>query len=195
MRTIVLIGMMLMIWVGNVVQGQGTVNFNTRVFPDIDVKVFHWDGITPLAGEGFTAQLFGGMLGAPENSLMPLDPVTGFLTGTDAGYVVPVGAVEVPGIAEGGSASLMLRVWENQGQQISNYDQARMQGVFHGQSAIFDVAWLGGNVHEPANLTGLQSFALIPEPRVLWCLVLGLGLLGLRKGRKAGDREGMDRIS
>jgi hypothetical protein len=195
MRATLWFGLMSAFLLGKAVQGQGTVNFNTRVIPDVDVKVFHWDGITPLAGDGFTAQLFGGMLGAGENSLAPLYPVTGFLTGSDAGYVVPVEAVEIPGIAEGGSASLMLRVWENQGQQISTYDQARMQGVFHGQSAIFDVAWLGGGVHEPANLTGLQSFALIPEPRVVWYLVVGLGLLGLRKGREAGDRLRIDGIS
>jgi hypothetical protein len=174
------VGIILALLSLNVVLGQGTIYSNTRLPPGIDAKVFQWDGITPLAGDGYTAQLFGGMVGSSQNSLMPLFPVTGFLTGADAGYVVPVGEVAIPGIPEGDSASLMLRVWDNQGQQISTFEQALLAGVFHGQSAIFDVAWLGGDVLPPANLTGLQSFALIPEPGAVWLFALGLGLLGLR---------------
>jgi hypothetical protein len=173
----------------NAVWAQGTVHFNTRVNPGVDVKVYHMGGITPLAGDGFTAQLFGGPVGSSESSLMPLYPVTGFLTGADAGYVVPVASVEVPGIPEGGSASVLLRVWENQGQQISTYEEALTQGVFHGQSAIIDIAWLGGDVLPPATLTGLQSFALIPEPQGLFWLALGFSLLALRKARAAGRSE------
>jgi hypothetical protein len=180
MKIKVILGTVAAALVINTACGQGTIYFNTRVPPEIDVRVFHWDGVTPLAGDGYTAQLYGGMVGASQNSLMPLYPVTGFLTGADAGYVVPVDKVAIPGIPEGDSASLMLRVWDNQGQQISTFEQALLAGGFHGQSAIFDVAWLGGSLLPPANLTGLQSFALIPEPGAVWLFALGLGLLGLR---------------
>lgn len=173
----------------NGVVGQGTIHFSTRVNPEIDVKVYHMDGITPLAGDGFTAQLFGGPVGSSESSLMPLFPHTVFLTGVDAGYVVPVTSVEVPGIPEGGSASVLLRVWENKGQQISTYQEALTQGAFHGQSAIIDIAWLGGDILPPANLTGLQSFALIPEPQGLSWLALGFGFFGLHMARAAKCRR------
>jgi hypothetical protein len=189
MKIKVILGTVAAALVINAALGQGTLNFNTRVPPDIDVKIFQWDGVTPLAGDGYTAQLYGGIIGGSGNSLMPLFPVTGFLTGADAGYVVPVGEVAIPGIPEGDSASLLLRVWDNQGQQISTFEQALLAGVFHGQSAIFDVAWLGGSVLPPANLTGLQSFALIPEPRAGWLIGLGLVLVGLRGARRSRSLE------
>src|SRR5438094_776553 len=117
----VVAGMMMSI----LAYGQGTVNFSTRVIPDIDIKIFDIDGVTPLAGTGFTAQLFGGVAGITDaNSLTPLTPTTVFRTGAAAGYVVPAGAVAVTGVGENGVATLQLRAWNNMGGTITSYAQA-----------------------------------------------------------------------
>jgi hypothetical protein len=167
--------------------GQGTILFDTSPAAGINVRIFQPNNITPLAGAGYTAQVLGGQLGAPEASLTPLLPSTTFLSGAEAGYVVPV-IVELPGIPEGGAASLLLRVWANGGSQIGSFEEAQLQGVLHGQSAIFDVVGLGGSTLPPVHLIGLQSFTLIPEPLALWWLALLALMVFLWQGQKAAEK-------
>ena len=161
---------------------QGTVNFNTRVIPDVDVKVFDVDGTTPLAGTGFTAQLFGGIQGTAESSLAALVPTTAFRTGAGAGYVVPPASpVPVPGVPENGTATLELRVWDNMGGTITSYAQAVTAGGKYGTSNLFDVGPLGGVLTTPANLKGLTFWPMIPEPSTIALGILGAAALLLRR--------------
>lgn len=159
---------------------QGTVNFTTRAIPDVDVKVFEADGTTPLAGTGFTAQLYGGAAGAAESELVPLTPTTTFRTGNGAGYVTPAGSVAVPGVPEGGTATLQLRVWDNAGGTITSFDAANTYGM----SPLFTVSTLGGVLTTPPNLIGLQSFNLVPEPSTILLGVLGAAALLVARRRK-----------
>ncbi|PYJ96869.1 MAG: hypothetical protein DME23_18465 [Verrucomicrobia bacterium] len=161
---------------------QGTVNFNTRVIPDVDVKVFDVDGTTPLAGTGFTAQLFGGPQGTATNSLAPIVPTAAFRTGAGAGYIVPTGNVPVAGVLENGTATLQLRVWDNMGGTITSYAQAVTSNAKHGASNAFDLGPLGGTLTTPPNLKGLLTFNLVvPEPSTIALGILGAAALLLRR--------------
>lgn len=167
--------------------GQGTVYFNTRVVADdVVVQVFMPDGVTPLEGTGYTAQLFGGAVGTAANALTPLVPTTGFRTGAGAGFTVTVGTgIPVPGVPEGGTATIQMRVWENAGGTITSYADALSAGVMYGESNLIDVAGLGGILTTPPSLVGLQSFNLVPEPTTYALLALGAGALLFRRRKTA----------
>jgi len=160
--------------------GQGQVNFNTRVIPDVDIKV-------PLStggfaeGTDFTAQLFGGPVGTAENALTPLTPTTTFRSGNAAGYVTPAGAVTVPGVAEGAPAALQLRVWATSGQYAGGgtFDTS----LASGKSAVFTSPNLGGTLTTPPNLVGLTAFTVtvVPEPTTIALGLLGAAALLLRR--------------
>jgi hypothetical protein len=174
---------------GSFAFAQGTVNFNTRVVPDVVAQVFMPDGTTPIAGDGFTAQLFGGPAGTAEASLAPMTPTTVFRTGAGAGFVVAAGSAAVPGAPGGGSATLQLRVWENLGGTVTSYAQAASGGLLHGSSELFTVANLGDLTASPPttppNLIGLQSFSLIPEPSTYALLALGAAAFLFRRRKTA----------
>jgi hypothetical protein len=159
--------------------GQGTVNFNTRVVPEVEARVFNVDGTSPLAGTQFTAQLWGGP--SPDN-LQPIPTVTTFRTGAGAGFVTPAGEVAVPGVAGGGTAHLQLRAWDNT--TGATWETAGLKGA----SPTFTVSGLGnpGAVPPtpPPNLVGLQSFALVPEPSTIALAVLGAVALFLRRRKQ-----------
>jgi len=160
--------------------GQGSVNFNTRVIPDVDVKI-------PLStggfaeGTDFTAQLYGGPAGSAEGALVALTPTTNFRTGNAAGYVVPAGAVTVPGVAEGSPAALQLRVWASGGQFAGGgtFDTS----LAAGKSAIITSPNLGGTLTTPPNLIGLTAFTVqvVPEPTTIALGLLGAAALLIRR--------------
>jgi hypothetical protein len=152
---------------------QGQVTFNNRVTPLVDARVTFADGSGGV-GAGFTAQLFGG---ADASSLTALSPSTTFRTSSAAaqGYVNGV-VVDVPGIAAGAKATLVMRV----------FDTASNTKV--GESAPITIT-LGGGTLPPANLEGLQPFTvsgaggppLVPEPSTIALAALGVGVLLLRR--------------
>lgn len=151
---------------------QGQVTFNNRVTPLVDARVTFADGSGGV-GAGFTAQLFGG---ADASSLTALSPSTTFRTSSAAaqGYVNGV-VVDVPGIAAGAKATLVMRVFDSGNAQV-------------GQSAPITIT-LGGGTLPPANLEGLQPFTvsgaggppLVPEPSTIALAALGVGVLLLRR--------------
>jgi hypothetical protein len=149
--------------------GQGTINFNNLVSAaGINAPVFKPDGTTGAgAGAGANAQLFllaGGVYTA-------LTPATTFRTspaGPAQGYVVaPATAVTVPGVAGGAQATVVLRAWEGAG----TYDAAAIRG--ESSPITITLGGAGAPPSLPANLVGLTSFSMVPEPSTL-----ALGLLG-----------------
>ena len=89
------------------------------------------------------------------------------------GYVNGVGVV-VPGIAPGGKATVVMRVFDSANTQV-------------GQSGAITIT-LGGGVLTPANLEGMQPFTIssgggvvIPEPSTIALAALGIGALLLRR--------------
>jgi hypothetical protein len=80
---------------------------------------------------------------------------------------------------------VQLRAWEASGG--STYEAALAAGVRTGTGNVFSVGPLGGN--DPGggppftdpNLTGFQSFALVPEPSTIALGLLGAAALLLRR--------------
>jgi hypothetical protein len=153
---------------------QGQITFNNRVSGVVDARVTFSDG--PNIGQGvaagYTAQLFGG---ADANSLAALIPATTFRTSSAAaqGYVNGV-TVDVPGIASGAKATVVMRVFDATSTKV-------------GESAPI-VITLGGGLAVPANLEGMQAFTvtsgstpIIPEPSTIALAALGVGALLLRR--------------
>jgi len=151
---------------------QGQVTFNNRVSPIVDARVTFADGSGGV-GQGFTAQLFGS---ADGNNLAALSPSTTFRTSSAAaqGYVNGV-VVDVPGIAAGAKATLVMRVFDSSNANV-------------GESKPFTIT-LGGGTLPPANLEGLQPFTVsgaggppvVPEPSTIALAALGVGVLLLRR--------------
>jgi hypothetical protein len=153
---------------------QGQITFNNRVAGVVDARVTFADGANAGqgVGAGYTAQLFGG---ADANTLSALSPSTTFRTSSAAaqGYVNGV-VVDVPGIAPGLKATVVMRVFDSGNAQV-------------GQSAPISIT-LGGGTLPPANLEGLQAFTVtgggtpvIPEPSTIALAALGVGALLLRR--------------
>lgn len=164
---------------------QGTVNFTTRIPGVVDV-VFTDTADAKLSGTGYTAQLYGGPAGAAESALVPLTPTTTFRTGNGAGYVTPAGSVTVTGVPGGQTASIQIRVWNNNGGAITSFEQALEQG----KSEVYQIANLGdpnasppGVPVDPVGFGTGQTFKtqLIPEPTTIALGVLGAAALFLRR--------------
>jgi hypothetical protein len=149
--------------------GQGTILFNNRVTPQVDAPVSRPDGTG--AGAGVNAQLF---LVTGGSTYTALSPATTFRTTSAAAafYVQqPAAAVTVPGVAAGQSATIVMRAWE--GAVGSSYDTALLRGQSQPITITLGGVPAVGAPIQDAVLTGMQPFALVPEPSTM-----ALGLLG-----------------
>jgi hypothetical protein len=121
-----------------------------------------------LAGSGYTAQLWAAAgAGQAEGSLVAaLGATTSFRTGTAAGFVANITGVLTGVPLDAPSATLQLRVWDNQGGTITSWGQALTAFAFSGKSTLFTVNSIGGNLNPPPFLEGIQSFNIyaVPEP-------------------------------
>jgi uncharacterized delta-60 repeat protein len=105
------------------VLGQGTILLDNRAYGLFDYPISDCRG--PLTGAGWTAQLWGASSGASEEDLEPLLPVTSFRTDAP-GYLVPL-VISAPEL--GGTASVQLRVWDNESGTITQYEEATVRGA------------------------------------------------------------------
>ena len=105
-------------------------------------------------------------------------PVFPFRTGQAAGYIEPVGplgtVVAVP-FDMGGPVYAQLRAWE--AAAGPTYEQAAVAGGKYGFSNFVFVE-PGVAPGPPAQLLGLQSFCLVPEPSPLALLIGAFVVLG-----------------
>lgn len=136
----------------NQLEQSGLVVFNNRISGILDARVLLPDGRG--AGEGWTAQLYGGPVGTAVSALEPLFPTTTFRTSSSrtAGYLNSV-VVAVPGVPPTENANLVLRVFDGESYETSSH---------RGESASVTVS-LGGGVVPPSNLVGLQGFTIIDD--------------------------------
>jgi hypothetical protein len=164
---------------------QGTVNFTTRISGVVDV-IFNDAAGAKLSGTGYTAQLYGGPANAAEGALVALTPTTTFRTGAGAGYVTPGQTVAVPGVPGGQTATIQIRVWNNNGGAITSYEQASETG----KSDLFQITGLGDPTSSPPGVpadpvgfgTGkVYATTLIPEPTTIALGVIGAAALFLRR--------------
>jgi hypothetical protein len=167
-----------------VASAQGTVNFDNSpaAIGGQGAPIYDVDGVTPLSGTQFLAQLYAG---PDASSLAPWGAALNFGTGVGAGFFDTLGlnTLRIIGTVEpGGSATIVVRAWEWHWEPWI-YDGVAQHGWKYGQSPVFTVitGGAGSPPSLPANLVGLTSFSLVPEPAAWTLLALGAGLLVLHR--------------
>ena len=154
--------------------GQGTVVFNNRnpTF-GIDARIFL--GTEPISDASFKAQIYAGPEGTAVGSLKAVPGTTSFRTGNSAGYLNPI-PLQVPGIAGGAKATLVMRVYNGASFESSS--------IFGTSNPITITLGAAGTPPGPgAELIGLQGFTIIPEPSTIALGILGAAILLLRRRR------------
>jgi hypothetical protein len=146
--------------------------------PPVDAPVFGYDGVTPLAGGAYLAQLYAGPIASSESSLSPIVEPVPFRTGTGAGYWVDR-LVEVPGVFAGETATVQVRVWEA---VAGSFEGALAGAGLHGTSRLLEIELGYDQFGLPPPLWGLESFSLVPEPGSISLGVLGMVALLLGNG-------------
>jgi hypothetical protein len=163
---------------------QGTFNFGNNVptaTPPINAPVFAEDGTTRLAGSGFMAQLYARPVGG---TFEAAGAAAAFLTAAGAGYWLP-GSRTAANVPAGAQAEVQVRAWRVS--DGATWEAAQAAGRGFGQSAILTITSGGGGTPPalPANLVGLTSFSLVPEPSTIALGIIGgLGTLLLIRRRK-----------
>lgn len=172
------------------VHGQGTVLFQ-NITP-VNAPVYDEGGVRTgtagrLEGSAFRAQLWAA---APGGTLQAVGATANFLTGTSgAGFFIG-GSRAIASIAPGGAADIQVRAWRvtDGGVTANTWDEALARGRGFGSSPTLSLSQTGGAGDPPSppvQLTGLQSFALVPEPSTIALGIIGgLGTLLLIRRRK-----------
>jgi len=160
---------------------QGTVNFSNLpgAIGGAGAPIHDTDGTTGLAGTAFFAQLYAG---PDAGSLAPIGAAVNFRTGAGAGFVTAADLSRaIATVAPGATAQVQVRAWR--ASDGATYDAAVAAGGHYGFSNVFTVATGGSGTPPslPANLVGLQSFSLIPEPSTIALGALGAAALLLRR--------------
>jgi len=140
-----------------------------------------------VSGSGFIAELWASTNNAPESSLTAVPSSLGgqsfFRSGGGAGTFPSILAT-VPGVPEGGTATIQVRVWDTRGGTITTWAAALADPTLtKGKSDIVQVPGLGLVTVTPPFPTNLRSFNLqaVPEPSTIALGVLGVGALLLRR--------------
>jgi hypothetical protein len=165
-------------------RAQGTVWFQ-NIGPGFNAPVFESDGLTPLSGTQFMAELLGG----PSANNLASIATTGFLTGAFAGYFNGFEQT-INSVAPNAMASVEVRVWNTA--SGSSFLQAQASGLPNSWwlSGIFGASLGGGVVNPttPGYLTGLGNSPVylngVPEPSALALAGLAAGATILRRLNK-----------
>jgi hypothetical protein len=123
---------------------------------------------------------------------------TTFRTGAAAGNIAPITATLTGVPLDSPAATLQMVAWDNSSGLYPTWTEASVAWVAGlidaGRSQTFTVNNIGGTIHGPPNLTGLQSFSFlnmgtIPEPSAVQLGVLGFLLFYLRRSRSPVERS------
>jgi len=159
---------------------QGTINFVNRITPTLDAPVSLEGTGAKLAGaDGWVAVLYGGAPGAAAAAVGAPIP---FRDGSGIGYW-PGATRTIPGVAENGTASLQVKVFNTTLGATFEEVQAKNLGGW-GQSAVLPSVATGGGLNPPTPMTGLTAFTaapIVPEPSIAALGLLGAGLLLIRR--------------
>ena len=137
-------------------RGGGTIDFRNKSMAgitNVNAAVFDLDGITPLNGSNYVAQLYAG---SSLGGLRPAGQPAPFQEGFNAGYFVPE-IITLANVAPGSNAVLQVCAWD--ASYGASYEQARALGGKFGKSNLIQVP-AGGGANPPQSLLGLQSFSL-----------------------------------
>ena len=177
MKTLLVAAALGFVAVGAMAQGQFTFgNKNLTTTPAIDARVFDKDGVTGLAGTAYWTQAYVKLAADPETSYAPVGSAVNFRTGNNAGYIVPV-VVTTP-YAGGTSVAVQMRAWEASGG--TSYEAALNAGKLVGKSDPVTLTVTEAPA-PPADMIGLASFSLVPEPSTFALGILGAAALLLRR--------------
>jgi hypothetical protein len=159
---------------------QGTINFVNRIVGVVDAPVSLENGGARLAGaDGWVAVLYGG---APGGAMAAVGAPIKFRDGTGIGYW-PGEARTIPGVAENGTASLQVKVFNTA--LGASFEEVQAKGLGGwGQSAVLASVATGGGLNPPTPMTGLAAFTaapIVPEPSIAALGLLGAGLLLIRR--------------
>lgn len=164
-------------------QAQGFISFS-NLGGGIVAPVLGTDGVTRLAGDGYTAELWVADAGVTDvNSFTAVaNSQRGFDSGTFAGFIAGrASPLQVEGVGNDQTRNWLVRAWDNQGGAVTSWEAALVRG----QSGVLtDVGPLqGATSPEIPVLTGLESFSMVvvPEPSVIALAILGGGLLLFRR--------------
>jgi hypothetical protein len=142
---------------------RGTINFCNRMpaaEPAFDAPVFGPDRTTRLGGSNYLAQLY---VGLSATNLLPQGLPVPFASNLLAGYVFG-GSVTATNFQPGSTVFVQLRAWYRL--HGATYEAAQAAAGCYGASTTIKVQ-LGGDELVPpmlpADLVGLQSFALTNE--------------------------------
>ena len=143
--------------VTNAFAGGGQIRFRNEFHnssgANVDAPVFNLDGVTPLSGTNFMAQLYAG----PSLELLrPAGQPSLFRSGFSAGYFYSQ-VITLASVAPGAEAIVQVRAWD--ARKGGSYEEARALGGKFGKSELLTVT-AGGEPFVPADLDGLQSFSL-----------------------------------
>jgi hypothetical protein len=162
--------------VGAMAQGQFTfANKNLNTVPAIDAKVFNETG-APLAGTAYWAQAYIKLATDPDSSYAAVGAAVNFRTGTAAGYIVPV--VITTTYPNNTAVTVQMRAWDSTAG--NSFAAAQATGKGYGQSTGIELK-VAEAPTPPADMIGLASFSLVPEPSTLALGVLGAAALFLRR--------------
>jgi hypothetical protein len=160
--------------------GQAVVNFSNNVLSQPpDRLVRYIDGITPLVGTNWCAQLY---YGRDADSLSPVAaPPRRFRDASTTPPGIWNGAMRtLDGFAIGEIATLQVRVWDST--LFEDFDSAIAAGAIHGRSVPFAyVVPPPLSQSEAFYMENFQGFSLIPEPNVVLLGLVGAVLLVLRR--------------
>ena len=158
---------------------QGTVNFINIFGNSVNAPVYMSDGVTPLSGPQFMAELFAG----PSQSSLASIATTGFIP--SAGGYYNGGTQYINSVLPGTTAWVQVDVWNTA--SGATFAEAKTSGLPNSwwQSSVFTVITGGGfQGPMPAILTGLGNSPVylnsVPEPSMLGFLGLGMAVLLLR---------------
>ena len=142
-----------------------------------------------LAGDSFSAQLWGGAANVSESSLAPISPFTPFLTGSQSGYfdggLVTNGFVFPPD-----TGTFQVRVYQRLDANAQFAAGATLPtSVQIGASTVFQHFTGDANSMPPVYLsgsTGLKGFTVtpVPEPSKLALMGLSAAVILYRRMRK-----------
>jgi hypothetical protein len=160
----------------------GNVNMGTKVAasgidPAVNAKILDADNATGLVGAAFLAQLYAG---TTADSLSPVGVSVPFRDLVAAAGYVANSTVSIPSslIATDGKAWVKMAAWEAAGG--TSIEAAQAAGKKYGWSLPIQVTPTSPPA-APANLVGLQGFALIPEPSIMALGLLGAAALLIRR--------------
>jgi hypothetical protein len=148
-------------------------------------------GFTKIEGTGYTAELWYALgPDLPEDSLRPVPgSQVGFRTGSTAGIINGKSKLDIVGTFGGDWVTLQLRVWNNEGGKISDWQQATERGKSRTFNHLLAGVAADGSPHLGTGsiVNGLTYFSLaVPEPSgvLLAGVTAGLFARSLKRRRK-----------